>query len=293
MSQFVRAAVEKITTAPTQRYETLGVQPLTPIIGAEVSGVDLSRPLEGVQLAELKRAFLRHHVLVFRDQHIQPDDQRRFAQYFGSLKVLPISKVDGGDPNILDITASKDSEFVVGTEWHTDGTAEEAPSLGSILYIKQTPALGAGGDTLFANMHLAYEMLSPAMRQFLDGLTAMHDGIVPWREYGYEPPEGLEIPRTEHPVVVRHPETGRKLLYVNSGFTTHIVQLAPPESKPLLDMLIRLPQQEPILSCRVRWQPNTVVLWDNRCTQHHAVWDYYPFDRFGQRVTIEGSRPTA
>ncbi len=123
-----------------------------------------------------------------------------------------------------------------------------------MLYIKEVPAIGTGGDTLFANMHLALDMLSPTMQGFLQGLTAVHDGSIPWK--GYQAPEGL--PKNEHPVVVRHPETGRK---------------------------------EPILTCRVRWEPNTLVFWDNRCTQHHAVWDYFPHSRYGERVTILGEQP--
>ena len=111
--------------------------------------------------------------------------------------------------------------------------------------------------------------------------------------YDCEPPEGMPIARSEHPMVVRHPETGRKLLYVNSGFISHVVQLAPFESRSLLDMLLRMVEREPILHCRVRWEPNTLVLWDNRCTQHHAVWDYFPCSRYGQRISINGTRPLA
>jgi taurine dioxygenase len=160
-----------------------------------------------------------------------------------------------------------------------------------MLYVTRTPEIGSGGDTLFASMHMAYEMLSPAMRSFLDGLTAIHDGLIPWQ--GYTPPPEYVIPKNEHPVVVRHPETGRKSLYVNAGFTSHIVQLSRVESKAVLGMLYDMVAREPMLSCRVRWTPNTLVFWDNRCTQHHAVWDYYPHARYGQRVSINGTRPQA
>jgi taurine dioxygenase len=180
---------------------------------------------------------------------------------------------------------------VAGEDWHTDGTADAEPSLGSMLYVTRTPEIGCGGDTLWANMHLAYEMLSPAMKTFLDGLTAIHDGLIPWK--GYPPPPEYVVPKSEHPVVVRHPETGRKLLFVNAGFTSSIVQLSEHESRQLLDLLFDHVAREPMLSCRIRWTPNTLVFCDNRCTQHHAVWDYYPHSRYGQRVSINGRRPQA
>jgi taurine dioxygenase len=185
------------------------------------------------------------------------------------------------------IRANAQSRFVAGETWHTDGTADLQPSMGSMLYVKETPAIGT--DTLFANMHLAVEMLSPTMQQFLGELTAIHDGEIPWK--GFQPPANL--PKTEHPVVVRHLKTGRKTLFVNSGFTSHIVQLSGGESQMLLNMLFDLVTWEPILICRVRWAPNTLAFWDNRCTQHHAVWDYFPHSRYGERVTILGKQPQA
>ncbi|MFB6392417.1 TauD/TfdA dioxygenase family protein [Polymorphospora lycopeni] len=291
MDNHVLAAVERLTTRPQEHYDTFTARPLSPVIGAEISGLDLSTELDDKQLAEIKQAFLTHHVLVFRDQVLSAEDHKRFAGYFGELRLQPLADVDGGDPAILEISADKDSQFVAGEDWHTDGTADAEPSLGSMLYVTRTPEIGSGGDTLWANMHLAYEMLSPSMRSFLDGLTAIHDGLIPWQ--GYTPPPEYVVPKSEHPVVVRHPETGRKLLFVNAGFTSHIVQLARHESRALLDMLFNHVAGQPILSCRVRWTPNTLVFWDNRCTQHHAVWDYYPHSRYGQRVTVNGTRPTA
>ena len=157
-----------------------------------------------------------------------------------------------------------------------------------------TPRSPAGGDTLFADMYLAYELLSEPMREFLDGLTAIHDGAIPYvGSYKSTPPEG-GYPRNEHPVVTRHPGTGRKVLYVNRGFTSHIVGLSRAESTALLDMLYRHIDSTPRLWCRVDWRPNTLTFWDNRCTQHHAVWDYYPHTRYGERVSILGEeRPAA
>ncbi|MDK2126031.1 TauD/TfdA dioxygenase family protein [Parachitinimonas caeni] len=291
MENTVLQAVERLTTQPALACETIQLHPLTPVIGAEVRGIDLAQEPSPQQLTELKAAFLRHHVLVFRDQIITPEQHKRFANHFGELRRLPLADVDGGDPAILEVKASKHSQFVAGEDWHCDGTADAEPALGSMLYVTQTPEPGCGGDTMWANMHLAYDMLSPAMKQLLDGLTAIHDGLIPWQ--GYTPPPEYVVPKNEHPVIVRHPETGRKLLFVNAGFTSHIVQLSKAESRAILDMLFNLVAREPILTCRVRWTPNTLVFWDNRCTQHHAVWDYYPHSRYGQRVSILGQRPIA
>lgn len=291
MEQFVLDAVERFATRIPADYETIGVRPLTPVIGAEISGVDLSRELTGQQLDEIKHAFLTHHVLVFRDQIISPEDHKRFASHFGELRVQPFAEIDGGDPAILEVSADKDSRFIAGEDWHTDGTADAEPSLGSMLYVTRTPEIGFGGDTLWANMHLAYELLSPATQAYLDGLTAIHDGLIPWQ--GYQPPADYVVPKNEHPVIARHPDTGRKMLFVNGGFTSHIVQLTRAESRAVLDLLFGLVAGEPMLNCRVQWKPNTLVFWDNRCTQHHAVWDYYPLARYGQRVTINGTKPTA
>lgn len=291
MDKYLLAAAERLTTRPPEDYRQLSAQPLTPVIGAEVFGLDLSKELTAEQLAEVKHAFLTHHVLVFRDQELSVEDHKRFAGYFGELRSRQLSESDEGDPAVLEISADKDSTDVAGNDWHTDGTADAEPSLGSMLYVTRTPEIGSGGDTMFANMHLAYEMLSPRMQSFLDGLTAVHDGLIPWQ--GYQPPADYVIPKSEHPVVVRHPDTGRKLLFVNPGFTSHIVQLSSDESRALLDLLFGLVPNKPLLSCRVRWAPNTLVFWDNRCTQHHAIWDYYPHARYGQRVSINGTRPTA
>ncbi|WP_411139523.1 TauD/TfdA dioxygenase family protein [Streptomyces sp. x-80] len=291
MEQFALDAVERLTTRPRAVHDTIGVDPLTPVIGAEVSGLDLSKELSDEQRDEVRRAFLEHHVLVFRDQELSPADHKRFAGYFGELRQMPLTGTDDGDPAVLDLTATKDSRFVAGEDWHSDGTADAEPALGSMLYVTHTPEIGSGGDTLFANMHLAYDLLSPPMKSFLDGLTAVHDGLIPWQ--GYTPPPEYVVPKSEHPVVVRHPETGRKLLYVNVGFTSHIVQLSRGESRALLDLLFGLVASEPLLSCRVRWAPNTLVFWDNRCTQHHAIWDYYPHSRHARRISINGGRPQA
>jgi taurine dioxygenase len=200
----------------------------------------------------------------------------------------------GGDPEILTVKTTKDSAYTAGNGWHTDVTCDEIPPLGSMLYMKQTPA-GGGGDTLYADMYLAYEMLSETMRGMLDDRVAVHDGAIPYiGNYNAAPAEGTTYAKNEHPIVTTHPETGKQVLFVNSSFTSHIKGMKSWESKALLSAPTGFIASTPRLYCRVEWQPNTLTFWDNRCTQHHAVWDYWPETRHGERVSILGTaRPTA
>ncbi|GGV22434.1 TauD/TfdA family dioxygenase [Streptomyces spectabilis] len=290
MEQFALDAIEAITTRPPEVYDHITVDALTPVIGAEVSGLDLSKELTDEQAAEVKRAFLRHHVLVFRDQVIDGEQHKRFARHFGELHPVALAP-EGSDPHILEISADKDSRNVAGHGWHADGTADLKPSLGSMLYVTRTPEIGSGGDTMFSNMHLAYEMLSPAMKELLDPMTAVHNGLLAWE--GATPPPEYDVPVNVHPVVARHPDTGRKLLFINGIYVSHIEQLSKGESRAIIDMLVKQITNTALLSCRVRWTPNTLVFWDNRCVQHHAIWDYFPHSRYAQRVAIAGHRPTA
>jgi taurine dioxygenase len=285
MEPYELAAIERLSTRPPRDYRTITVQPLTPVVGAEVSNVDLSAELPAAQLDEVRTALLDHHVLVFRDQRLTVEDHKRFAGHFGSLRPVNPPPPEG-DPVILDIRTSAKDATSAGNGWHTDGSADAEPSLGSMLYITETPDGGSGGDTLFANMNLAYEMLSPALRGLLDGCTAIHDGELPFRVY--ERPPGYVAPKSEHPLVVRHPDSDLKVLYVNGAYTTRIPQLSRAESDALLRLLVTLPESLPLLSCRVRWQPYTLVFWDNRIVQHNAIYDYYPLTRYGRRVAING-----
>jgi taurine dioxygenase len=269
------------------------IVPITPHLGAEVLGVDLSQPLDNEQFSAVHQAFLDWSVLVFRDQHLDREQHKAFGRRFGTLHVHPMYKNKSENPEILVVKTTADSAYTAGDGWHTDVTCDEHPPMGSALYVTETPECG-GGDTLFADMYLAYELLSDKMKIMLEGLVAVHDGAIPYvGSYKSIPPEG-GYPRNEHPVVTTHPETGRKVLYVNSGFTSHIKGLKPFESRAILDMLYRHTASTPKLIAGVQWQPNTLTLWDNRCTQHHAVWDYYPHSRYGERVSIiADSRPAA
>ncbi len=272
---------------PPTEYETISVKTLTPHIGAEVRGVDLSEPLSPAQVADIRRAWADWQVLVFRDQQLDREQHKAFGRHFGTLHVHPMNHFRDGDPEILVVKTTADSPYTAGEAWHTDVSCEAIPPMGSMLYITETPEVG-GGDTLYADMYLAYELLSEPMKRFLTGLTAIHDGGMPYvGNYKSTPPEG-GYPRTEHPVVARHPDTGRPLLYVNSGFTTRIEGLTKAESRAVLDMLFDHIATNPRLWCRVNWEPGTLTFWDNRCTQHHAVWDYWPHSRYGERVSVVG-----
>jgi taurine dioxygenase len=294
MNDYGLSAIEAWNSRPRRRYETISVKPLTHTIGAEISGVDLSTELSDQQFDEIRHAWLENLVVIFRDQQMTPEQHKRLGRRFGTLHVHPLNAVKPGkDPEIFEVKAGKHSKHVAGEGWHTDVSCDAEPPLGSMLYVTQMPEGGIGGDTMFANMYLAYDMLSDRLKSLLEGMTAVHDGAIPYvGNYKHKAPEG-GFPTTEHPVVVRHPETGRKLLFVNRGFTSRIVQLTSYESRSVLEMLYRMIELTPPLVCRIPWTQNSMVFWDNRCTQHHAVWDYYPFSRYGQRVTIAGQAPSA
>lgn len=274
-------------------FENFDLSPLTPHIGAEIRGLDLSKPLTDSQDHEVCHAFKDWMVLVFRDQELTRDQHKDFARRFGTLHSHPMHTGGhrGSDPEVLPVVTTADAPPTAGNAWHTDVSCDEVPPFGSMLYVTEVPGLG-GGDTLFADMALAYELLSEPMKRFLGPLDAVHDGAIPYvGSYKSTPPVG-GYPCSRHPVIARHPDTDRKILYVNSGFTSHIVGLAANESRAILDMLFDQVATTPRLHCRVTWEPGTLTFWDNRCTQHHAIWDYYPMTRRGERVSvIDGSRP--
>ena len=272
------------------RYEAVEVRKLTPSIGAEIHGVDLSRGLTNQQFDEVHRALLENLVIFFRNQVIDVEQHKSFGRRFGKLHVHPAApKGLEQHPEILVIKANASSKRVAGEEWHSDVSCDPEPPMGSILHLTTVPPDG-GGDTMFANMYLAYERLSEPVQRLLEGLTAIHDGEHVYRgRYGIKD-EGKVFPRSEHPVIRTHPVTGRKLLFVNRGFTTRIVQLMSHESAAILEMLYRH-IETPELHCRFKWEKNSIAFWDNRCAQHHALWDYYPNERYGHRVTICGDKP--
>jgi taurine dioxygenase len=239
-----------------------------------VVGVDLAR-LDDVTWEAVRRAWLEHLVLFFPDQRLDPDAHVALARRLGELEIHPfIPKLDDTHPEIVVI----DSEYGKADVWHTDVTFSATPPMASLLHMVLSPR--RGGDTMWTNQYLVYETLSPPLRELLDGLTAVHAAT----PFGHP-----EIIAT-HPVVRVHPETGRRSLFVNRTFTSHLVELRRTESDVLLEYLYRWSEQ-PRFACRYRWQPGAVSLWDNRCTQHLAVDDYQD-RRLIQRVTVLGDEPS-
>ncbi len=262
-------------------YEVLDIARWNPSFGAVVGNIDLTQPLDDATLAELKRAFTQFGVLFFRDQHISFDDHARLAEYFG-----PTGQHVGGtntnsqvtdDPRVRKFYADGETPRVSGNLWHTDQSCAAVPPMASILYLHTVPENG-GGDTGFADMYAAYENLSDRMKDYLEGLTAHHEGAQHW---------GAGAPEADHPVIVRHPDSGRKLLFVNGGFTTRINEVPKEESDGILSFLFQHCIR-PEWSTRFRWEPHSIAFWDNRCVQHRAIADYLPAPRSGYRVQIEG-----
>ena len=274
----------------------LDVTPIAGMIGAEISGVDLSTELGNDTVAEIRSAFVEHHVLVFREQSLSPAQQVTFGRRFGPLDTHPFVAMNPDVPEVLDVVTLPDDRFNFGGGWHCDLTFLEEPDLGSILYAVDVPA--AGGDTLFANQHAAYEALSLPMRELLDGLVAVHSAEPQYGEGGLSTKSKsmsttnseMAAASVEHPVVRTHPESGRKALYVNPAFTTRLRGVRADESRLLLDFLFAHAVKEPF-QCRVRWQPGTLVMWDNRSVQHYAVHDYAGSRRHMRRITVHGDRP--
>lgn len=287
------STIEAPVAAPQTSYTSFEISTLTPHLGAEVVGLDLARPLDGDEVADLRRALADWGVLVIRRQQLDREAHKAVGRYFGELHVHPMhhSRGDEHDAEILVVKTTADSPYTAGDGWHSDVTCDELPPYVSALYLTETPE-GGGGDTLYADMAMAYDQMSPTMQTFLEGLTAVHDGGKPYvGSYKSTPPEG-GYPCNEHPVIIVHPVTGRKQLYVNPGFTTRISGMRAWESDALLAGLHEFVATTPKLTCRVRWEPNTITLWDNYRVQHHAVWDYYPHSRYGERVsTLPAERP--
>lgn len=272
-------------------YQTIEVRKISPAIGAEIHGVDLSKDLGNQQFQEIHDALMENLVVFFRDQQLSIDQHKAFGRRFGKLHVHPNAPQELKDhPEVLVIKADEKSKRVAGEEWHSDVSCDEEPPMGSILHLTTVPPDG-GGDTMFANMYKAFEALSPPLQRMLEGMTAIHDsGKAHSYRVNAADRSDKQFPRAEHPVVRTHPVTGRKALFVNRGFTTRIVQLKAHESQSLLEMLYRH-IETPEFFCRFHWQPNSIAFWDNRSTQHHALFDYFPHRRYGHRVTVCGDKP--
>jgi len=284
---------EVATTATSEtaiKLRKLGV-----FLGAEVTGLDLTRPLDDATVAAIGEALATHEVLVFPRQRISSEDLKRFGRRFGELTVHPFSTNAADSPELI-VYDNKEGNPPAATDiWHSDETFRDCPPMGTMLCAKIVPAIG--GDTAFHSMTAAYESLSERMQQFISGLEAVHD-FKPFKALFSESEEGWrklrhfeEIYRqATHPVVRVHPVSGKKALFVNPQFTLFIKGMEERESRALLDTLFRVTS---VLEhqYRHRWEPDMLVFWDNRSTQHAAVHDYYPQRRLMERVTIKGDRP--
>jgi taurine dioxygenase len=274
-------------------YRRIDVRPYAPVMGAEVRGADLAAGVDTETYAEIRRALLEYQVLFFKEQsEIPPQAQIDFARRFGELHMHPAAPQMPGFPEVFVIHVHRDSKVANGEFWHSDVSCDEEPPLGTILQLHVLPDIG--GDTMFANMYAAYDALSRPLRDMLSGLTALHESEHVYRgryaDRGVDD-RGKAYPSSTHPVVRTHPETGRKALYVNRTFTTRINGLAPDESDAILALLFD--HGESIdFQIRFRWEQNDVAFWDNRCAMHRAIWDYWPHERKGHRVTVKGDRPS-
>lgn len=277
-------------------YKTISVDRIAGALGAEISGVDLSRPVGDDIIAEIRQALIDNCVVFFRDQHLSPEQHLAFGRRFGELQVHDFVDGMGDNEEILEVRKEEYETRNFGGGWHTDVSYLERPALGSVLYAHEVPS--AGGDTMFANQYLAYETLSDGLKSLLGGMRAMHSAR---KSYGLGAPRRAEEGKTsmgihftdaahaeiDHPVVRTHVESGRKCLYVHGGFTTRFQDMTEEESAPLLHYLYQHAVR-PEFTCRFRWEKGSVAFWDNRSTKHLAVNDAGPYRRLMRRVQIAG-----
>ena len=273
----------------------LEIRPIAGALGAEIAGIDLARPPDDATIAAIRRAWLDHLVIFFRDQDLPPERFLAFARCFGQAIEYPFLNGIDGFPEITAVIKREDERVNFGGLWHSDTAYLDEPPMGTMLIAREVPP--AGGDTLFANMHLAYETLSPGMKRLLDGLVAVNSSakadVTRTREDRLRDGARADAGRhyvAEHPAVRTHPETGRKALYVNTGHTVRFRDMTEAESAPLLSFLFGH-QSRPEFTCRFRWQVGSIAFWDNRAAQHNPINDYHGYRRIMHRVTLAGDRP--
>ncbi len=265
-------------------------------LGAEIGNIDLSKDLDDSTVAEVRKAWLEHKVIFFRDQDITPAQHLKFARCFGDVVEYPMVKGLDEAPEIVPVMKLAHETHNFGGMWHSDTSYLENPPMGAILVARELPPYG--GDTLFSNMVLAYERLSDGMKEMLSGLIGISSSakaeVTKSREdrmaTDAKVGETTEL-RAEHPVVRTHPETGKKILYVNYGHTIGFKGFTEEESAPILDYLYQH-QRRPEFTCAFRWRPGSIAFWDNRATHHNPVNDYHGFKRVMHRITIAGDRPS-
>ncbi|MGO9872792.1 MAG: TauD/TfdA dioxygenase family protein [Acidimicrobiia bacterium] len=275
-------------------YRTIKVLPLAGAVGAEITGVDLATDLVDATVGEIRRAWLEHLVVFFRDQFLGPVEFSAFARRIGEPVEYPFVKGLDGYPQIISVTKLPHETVNFGGIWHSDTTYLERPPMATMLIAREVPAYG--GDTMFSNMYAAYDALSPGMRRVLANLRALNSSALAdvsktredrIRDHGHG---GEQEYFAEHPVVRTHPETGRKALYVNEAHTLRFVDMTEAESRPLLRYLFEHAIR-PEFTCRFAWRVGSVALWDNRCAMHHPINDYHGHTRTMHRITLAGDVP--
>ena len=279
------------------RNSQIEVRPISGTIGAEVHGVDVSGDLDDATIGAIRQALLDHCVIFFRDQTLDVAQHKAFTRRFGEIFIHPNYKGVQADPEIVEITHLPGDTRIVGEEWHTDTTMVAEPPMAAILYAKEVPPYG--GDTMFANQYLAYETLSDGMKKMLGSLRALHsDRKVAGPQANMNAKRSTKVREdadwretvSAHPVVVTHPETKRKLLYVNASYTIGFEGWTEAESQPLLGYLLEHGHR-PEITCRFRWETGSIAFWDNRVCKHLAIHDAGPYRRMMQRTQICGLRP--
>ena len=274
-------------------FDTIQAILVSPALGAEIGGIDLSQSLGDDVIAEIRQAWLEYRVVFFRDQDITPEQHLAFARRFGDLVTYPMVKGLDDYPEIAPVTKLEHQTVNFGGIWHSDTTYLPQPPMGAILVARELPP--KGGDTLFANMVMAYEALPEAMKERLSGLIAINssakDHVAKSREDRQKDMDDVPEPLSaEHPAVRTHPETGLKSLYVNRGHTVGFKGMAEDESAPLLEELFEH-QTRGEFTCRFQWRPGSIAFWDNRSAQHNPINDYDGHKRVMHRITLAGDVP--
>lgn len=277
-------------------YNTIQASPLSPALGAEIAGIDIAAGIDDDQFAELRRAFVDYGVIFLRDQDITPEQHIAFAERWGKINVNRFFKADSDYPLIAEVRKEADQKGNIGSRWHTDHSYDEQPAMCSILYAREVPSVG--GDTLFASMYAACDALSDGLRRMLSGMRAEHSSRHAFGEPAYFNADvddiggrlgntGAATQDALHPVIIRHPLSGRPALYVNGDFSVKFEGWSQEESQPLLDFLYAHAVRNEF-TCRFRWRKGSIAIWDNRATQHSALNDYHGERRLMHRITIEG-----
>ncbi len=277
-------------------YQTIQATPLSSALGAEISGIDIARGISDEQFSELRQAFVDYGVIFLRDQQISPEQHIAFAERWGQINVNRFFKACDDYPLIAEVRKEAEQKTNIGSRWHTDHSYDQRPALGSILYAREVPSVG--GDTLFASMYAAYNGLSDGLKRMLLSMRAEHSSRHSFGAGAYSDAAiddldgrvGNPAAATQdaiHPVVIRHPLSGRPALYVNREFTLRFEGWTDAESQPLLEYLYAQASQNEY-SCRFNWRKGSIAIWDNRATHHCALNDYHGERRLLHRITIEG-----